>query len=251
VVKLKKECMKMHDWRDMMRFLKGLFKFLMVVIIVLVVAAGAVYYLISSPAKLVDVTYSEQDFQSYLAKGGIDFNDNHASAEDFFAGNVIARGKTPVTAVVTNQELTAIANRSMNENSVMKNVKIKCIGDDELVMSCELGDIGPLIEQFPVLEKFRAGLKLVENKPIYMHATLFYDENTQKFDGVTKELYVGKLKIPTSQANDNLEAGGTALNRAIKNLNGFSVNSFKVTEEGFDFDGTIPETIESAGSFGN
>lgn len=234
-----------------MRFLKGLFKFVLGVILVLIVAGGIIFYLISSPAKAVDVTYTEQDFESYLEKGGILFEGNHASAEDFFANNVIATGQSSVNAVVTNEELTAVANRSMNENSVMKNVKIKCIGDDELIMSCELGDISPLIEQFPFLERFETGLKIVENKPIYMHATLFYDENTQKFDGITKELYVGKIKIPTSQANNNLEAGGTAINRAIKNLNGFTVNSFKVTEEGFHFDGTIPEKIQSAGSFGN
>jgi hypothetical protein len=234
-----------------MKFLKGLFKFLIGVIVVLVIAGGAIYYMISSPAKAVDVTYTESDFQSYLEKGGIVFDDNHASAEDFFAGNIRASGQTQVNAVVTNQELTAIANRSMNENSVMTNVKIKCVGDDELIMSCEIGDIGPLIEQFPFLERFETGLKIIENKPIYMHATLFYDEATQKFDGVTKELYVGRIKIPTTQANNNLEAGGTALNNAISNLNGFSVNSFKVTEEGFHFDGTIPENIQSAGSFGN
>ena len=232
-----------------MKFIKGLFKFLLSIVLVIAVAAGVIYYLISSPAKEVDVTYTEKDFESYLEKGGIIFDENHASAEDFFAGNVATIGEVPVSTVVTNEELTAIANKSMNENSVMKNVKIKCIGEDEMIMSCELGDISPLINQFPFLERFERGLKIVENKPIYMNATLFYDENTQKFDGVTKELYVGKVKIPTGQANDNLRPGGTALNRAIKNLEGFSVNSFKVTEEGFNFDGTIPEKIESQGNF--
>ncbi len=234
-----------------MKFLKGLIKFILVIVVLLVVAGGGILFLMSSPAKVVDVTYTEQDFQSYLEKGGIVFDENHASAEDIFAGNVITTGQVSVTATVTNQELTAIANRSMNDNSVMKNVKIKCIGDDELIMSAEIGSIAPLIEQFPILERFEAGLRLIENKPVYMHATLFYDENTQKFDGVTKELYIGRIKIPTNQANNNLEAGGTALNNAISNLNGFSVNSFKVNEEGFHFDGTIPENIQSAGSFGN
>ncbi|MBN2853455.1 MAG: hypothetical protein JXQ23_12035 [Clostridia bacterium] len=232
-----------------MKLIKGFFKFIIGLVILVVVIVAVMYFLISTPAKEVKTEYTIEDFQSYLEKGGIDFDDSHASAEDFFADNVICSGQVTVDTVVTNAELTAVANMAFNDNSVMKDVNIKCLGNDELEASCVIGDLTPLISQFPVLKQFEAGLKLIQNKPVYMKSTLFYDQSTGLFDGVTEELYVGRIKIPVNTANDSLRPGGTALNDAIKKLDGFSVNEFKVTSDGFQFDGTIPEKISSAGSF--
>ena len=117
-------------------------------------------------------------------------------------------------------------------------------------MSCIIGDLSPIVDAFPALEKYRAFMGLVKNKPIFMDATLSYNKSTGLFEGVTEELYVGKIKIPVKQANNSLEDAGTALNNALLGLAGFSVNEFEVTPDGFDFDGTIPEKIESAGPLG-
>lgn len=231
-----------------MNFFKGLFKFILSLIIVAVILAGAAYFLISSPKKVVETNWTHEDFQSYITKGGIDFDDSHASAEDFFANNLVAYGEVAVNATITNEELTAIANMSINENSVMKDVNIRCHDNNEIEMSAVIGDLTPLIAQFPILEQFEIGLKLIQNKPIYMYSTLYYDKSTGLFDGVTEELYIGKVKIPVERANNNLRPGGTAINNAIKQLEGFSVNEFEVSSEGFKFDGTIPEKIESAGN---
>lgn len=232
-----------------MKFLKGLLKLLLGVVVVIGIIVAIAFYLISSPKKTIEVTYTTADFESYVAKGGITFDDSHASMEDLFANNVTTTGVVPVDTVVTNEELTAVANMSMNDNSIVKDVIIKCTGDDQIEMSCVIGDISPLVEQFPVLEKYEVFLNTLKNKPIYMSSTLFYNPSTGLFDGVTEELYVGKIKIPVNQANDSLRPAGTELNNILDNLDGFTVNEFSVTEEGFDFDGTIPEKIESAGSF--
>ncbi|MBN2797346.1 MAG: hypothetical protein JXR88_18190 [Clostridia bacterium] len=232
-----------------MRFLKGLLKFIAVVLAVVVVLLGIGWYMISTPGKTIDVTWTESDFESYIAKGGIEFSENHASMEDILAGNIVVTGTKDIDTVVTNSELTAIANKSMNANSVMKDVKIRCIGDNMIEMSAVTGDLTGLIEIFPELEKYEKYLKLGENKPIYMLSSLYYDEATQKFEGYTDEIYLGKLKLPTVEANNNLEDGGTAINNMLKKLDGFEVNSFKVTSEGFQFDGTIPTQIESLGKF--
>ncbi len=232
--------------------MKGFLKFLVVVIVIVGAGLGGAYFLISSPAQEIDVTWTEDDFSSYLAKldkGGVTLDGSQASVEDIFANNVAATGKTYVDTTITSAELTAIANKSWNGNSVFRNVKIKCVGDDELQMSAVIGDISPLIDQFPVLEKYESIIKLVENKEVYMNATLFYNEATGLFDGSTKEIYVGKVKLPLDQARTGLTEGGTAVNNALKNMSGFSVNHFKVTEAGFDFDGTIPAVMKSAGSF--
>ncbi len=227
--------------------MKGFFKFIIGLIIILVIAFIAIFILISSPKKNIDVSYTSEDFQSYVEKGGIVFDEKHASMEDIFANNIIVTGTTYVNTTITNEELTAVANQSMNDNSIVKDVKIKCNDNNEIEMSCVVGDISPLINEFPFLEKYEAGLKLIENKPIYMNSTLFYDHNSREFGGVTSELYIGKVKIPVDQANDNLRPAGTQLNSMLKQINGFSVNDFQVSSEGFKFDGTIPQKIESAG----
>lgn len=232
-----------------MKVIKAFLLFILGAILFVAIIIGVLFILISSPAKVVDTTWTQGDFDSYVEKGGIVFDDSHASAEDFFAGNIKGSGEVSVDAVVTDEELSAIANKALNENSVMTDISINCYGDEKIEMSCVIGDLTPLISMFPQLEQFEFAFKLLENKPIYMDATLFYDESTGLFDGTTKELYVGKIKIPLKQANDNLKPGGTVLNDSIKSLNGFSVNEFTVSDKGFNFDGTIPEKIESAGSF--
>lgn len=232
-----------------MGLIKGLFKFIGILIILLVVVVGIGWYMISTPGKTVDITWQESDFESYIQKGGIDFSENHASMEDILAGNIQVTGTTDVNTLVTNSELTAIANKSMNGNSVMKDVKIKCVGDNMIEMSAVTGDLSNLIEVFPELDKYEKYLKLGENKPIYMLSSLYYDDSTGRFEGYTEEIYVGKLKLPTQEANDNLRDGGDAINNMIKKLDGFEVKSFKVTSEGFQFDGTIPTKIDSLGAF--
>ncbi|BEP29970.1 hypothetical protein [Helicovermis profundi] len=234
-----------------MKFIKSLFKFVFGTILLIVVLVGVAFYFISSPKKTIDITWTKDDFNTYVNKGGITFDDSHASVEDIFANNLLTEGITNVNATFTNEEASAIANMSSNGNSIIKNVKIHCLGNDELEASAVIGDITPLINKFPALKKYESALKLIENKPIYAHSTLFFNKSTGLFDGVTKELYIGKVKIPTDKANDNLKYGGSAINKALKQLKGFSVKKFKVTSEGFKFDGTIPKKIESAGSLLN
>lgn len=232
-----------------MKLIKGLLKFLGVVVLVLVILGGVGWYLISTPGKTVDITWTQDDFESYIQKGGIEFTEDHASMEDILADNIRVTGTKDVDTLVTNRELTAVANQSMNENSVMTDVKIRCVGEDKIEMSAVTGDLTNLIEIFPELSKYERYLKLAENKPVYMISSLYYDESTDRFEGYTEAIYLGKLKLPTGEANDNLREGGTAINNMLGRLDGFSVNRFKVTAEGFEFDGTIPTKIESLGDF--
>lgn len=221
----------------------------LLVIIALVLGVG--WYMISTPHTDLGVEWTEEDFQSYISKGGIEFDDSHASMEDIFAGNFTTEGVVSVNATISNSELTAVANMSANSNSIMKDVMIKCTGDDTIEMSGVTGNLSNLIKVFPELEKFKTYFTLGTNKPIYMKSTLYYDEENKVFKGTTKEMYVGKLKMPIKEANNNLREGGYVINDIIKTLDGFSVKSFKVTEEGFNFDGTIPKAIRSAGDFDN
>jgi hypothetical protein len=229
--------------------MKVFFKVFLLLIGIVLLGGLVLYFMASGSAKEIDVEWTPEDFSSYNEKIGNDFGKNHASVEDIFAMNIVSSGQMAVDDSVTDSELTAIANMSVNQNSVVHDVKINCLGNDEIEMSAIIGDLSPLIAQFPFLEKYETALNLLNNKEIYIYSTLYYDETTGLFGGTTKELYVGNIKMPVGRANDTLRPGGSAINGALQNLEGFSVNSFEVTEEGFDFDGTIPEKVKSAGSF--
>jgi len=162
-----------------MKVIKAFLLFILGAILFVAIIIGVLFILISSPAKVVDTTWTQGDFDSYVEKGGIVFDDSHASAEDFFAGNIKGSGEVSVDAVVTDEELSAIANKALNENSVMTDISINCYGDEKIEMSCVIGDLTPLISMFPQLEQFEFAFKLLENKPIYMDATLFYDVTVQ------------------------------------------------------------------------
>lgn len=232
-----------------MKLKKGLLIFLGVPVFVLAILGGVVWFLISTPGKTVDITWTQEDFQSYIEKGGIEFTEDHASMEDIFADNIKVAGLKDIDTLVTNRELTAIANQSMNGNSVVRNVKIRCVGEDKIEMSAVTGDLTNLTDIFPELAKYERYFKLAENKPVYTVSSLYYDESTKRFEGYTEAIYLGRIKLPTVEANNNLRYGGTAINNMLLKLDGFAVNSFKVTSEGFEFDGTIPTKIESQGSF--
>ncbi len=230
-----------------MKFFKGLLIFIIVIVVIIAVIVGGALLVTSLPTKQIDVEWTEADYQSYLDKSGVVFPDEQASMEDMLSGNFIATGQVSVDAVVTNEELTAVANKALNDNSIMKDVKIKCNEDGTLETSCVIGDLGPIIENFPELEKFQGVLKLIKNKPVYMKSTLVYDKSTGLFEGITEELYVGKIKIPINTVLSGLTEAGSAGNSSMLNLDGFSVNDFAITGDGFDFDGTVPQSIESAG----
>ena len=230
-----------------MKLLKGLLIFVIVIVVIIGVVVGGALIVTSLPTKQIDVEWNEADYQSYLDKSGVVFPDEQASMEDMLSGNFIASGKLAVDEVVTSEELTAVANKALNGNSIMKDIKIKCNDDGTLETSCVIGDLGPILENFPELEKFQGALNLIKNKPVYMKSTLTYDKSTGLFEGTTEELYIGKIKIPINTVLNGLTEAGSAGNNAALDLDGFSVNDFEVTGEGFDFDGTIPQSIESAG----
>lgn len=230
-----------------MKFLKGLLVFVVVIVVIIGVVVGGALLVTGLPTKQIEVEWTEADYQSYLDKSGVVFPEEQASMEDMISGNFIASGQLPVDVVVTNEELTAVANKAVNANSIMKDIKIKCNDDGTLETSGIIGDLGPLLENFPELEKYQGALKLIKNKPVYMKSTLTYNKSTGQFQGTTEELYVGKIKIPVDTVLSGLSDAGSAGNSSILALDGFSVNDFAVTGDGFDFDGTIPQSIESAG----
>ena len=103
-----------------MKVIKALLIILFVLVLILGGVIATFFFMTGTPSsRVVETQWTEADFNSYLAKGGIDFDESHASAEDMIAGNFISSGQVEVDTVVTNEELTAAANMAMNDNSIM------------------------------------------------------------------------------------------------------------------------------------
>ncbi|HPJ23071.1 MAG TPA: hypothetical protein PLH18_12035, partial [Clostridia bacterium] len=80
-----------------MKVIKALLIILLVLVIILGGIIATFFFMTGAPSsRVVDTQWTEADFNSYLAKGGIDFDENHASAEDMIAGNFRSSGEVPV-----------------------------------------------------------------------------------------------------------------------------------------------------------
>ncbi len=232
-----------------MKFLKFLLISTGSVVGAAAIAVGTVLVVTGMPTKEVDVQWTQDHWQSYLAKSSADYTDNHASAEDMVANNITESGVVTVDAVFTNEELSAAANKTLNSNSVMKEIKIKCMNDGTVDTACVIGSLKEIMESNPSLEKYSFIAGLIKNRPVYLNSSLSYNAATGNFDAVTNEVRIGKIKIPVSWVAFGLEDAGAATAKTLRGLDGFSVNSFKVTNEGIVFKGTLPERVDSDGPF--
>ena len=225
--------------------MRGFLKFLLVLIGAAVFGMLVLFFMIGGSVKDIDVEWTPDDYNSYNEKIGNGFIGGYASMEDVLTSNVIAYGEIAVNEIFTDSELTAIANISINENSVVRNVKINCLENDQFEMSAVIVDLSPLMNELTSLKKYEIVLRLLENKEIYICSSLQYDHENELFVGTVTEMSLGKASIPISQANKIFNRAGLLTNNALSNLQGFSVNSFELTDDGCRFSGTIPEFIES------
>lgn len=231
----------------------GFLKFLLIstgtVVGTAAVAVGATLVVTGLPTKDIDVQWNENHWESYLVKTGAEYTSEHASAEDMVANNIIETGVVPVDATFINEELTAAANKTTNDNSVMKDIKIKCNSDGTVEASCVIGSLKEIMESNPSLEKYSFIAGLIKNRPVYLKSTLSYEEGSGIFKGDTTEVRIGKLKVPVSWVAFGLEDVASATNKTLSSLGGFTVENFAVKSGGMEFKGTLPEQVDSDGPF--
>ena len=199
--------------------------------------------------KTVSVPYSEVDLQSYLDKGGINLDESSASIEDIFFGNYVSIGRRSVEGVITSAEATAILNEVVKDNSVLTKIRVKFVGDNKVIASAQVGDdLSEVYTRFPGAKDY-SGLidTTLKGRSIYGEATLI--QGTGKaFEAKLTAVSIGLVPFPVDQANDYGTTIGTELNRIFDTLPGFSMESFKIDQDGLHFKGTIPTEIQGSGS---
>lgn len=199
--------------------------------------------------KSVNVAYTADDLQSYLDKGGILLDENSASIEDIFFGNYVSKGRRSVEGVITSAEATAILNKVADENSILTKIRVKFVADGKYIASAQIGnDLSMVYDRFPAAKDFQGIIDTtLKGRSIYGEGTLIQGSG-KPFDATFTNVSIGYIPFPTDQANDYGTYLGTEMNRIFESLPGFSMETFKIDEEGLHFKGTIPTEIEAIGS---
>ncbi len=199
--------------------------------------------------KSVNVAYTEEDLQSYLDKGGILLDENSASIEDIFFGNYVSKGRRSVEGVITSAEATAILNKVADGNSILTKIRVKFVADGKYIASAQIGnDLSMVYEKFPVVKDYKGMIDTtLKGRSIYGEGTLIQGSD-KPFEATFTNVSIGYIPFPVDQANDYGTYLGTEMNRIFESLPGFSMESFKIDEEGLHFKGTIPTEIQGIGS---
>lgn len=222
---------------------KGL-KFILVLVVVIVVIIGGLFIMLSIP-KTAGVDYSDEDLQEYLEFTGINFTENNASIEDIFFEDYTSTGSLAVDGTLTSAQASALANEVVNPKSILKNIEIKFVDEDTVIASATIGnDLSSAYSMFPIAKRYKTIIETVTGKPIYIKTSLTHNQE-DAFAAELQQVNVGLVPFPADQANKYGTEVGTVLNRVLKSMDGFNVESFKVDADGLHFKGTIPEETES------
>jgi hypothetical protein len=215
------------------------------IFVLLIGIAAGLFFL----PKTVSVTYSQTDLQSYIDKGGITLTESSASIEDIFFGNYVSIGRRQVEGVITSAEATAILNEVVKGNSILTKIRVKFVGDNKYIASAQIGnDLSAVYTRFPAAKDFESLIDTtIKGRSIYGEGTLIQGDG-KPFEASFTNISIGYVPFPVDQANDYGTYLGTEMNRIFDTLPGFSMESFKIDEEGLHFKGTIPTEIQGLAS---
>jgi hypothetical protein len=217
---------------------------ILALLLVIVVVVGLFFV-----PKSVNVAYTETDLQSYLDKGGILLDENSASIEDIFFGNYVSKGRRSVEGVITSAEATAILNKVADGNSILTKIRVKFVADGKYIASAQIGnDLSMVYDRFPAAKDYQGMIDTtLKGRSIYGEGTLIQGSD-KPFEATFTNVSIGYIPFPVDQANDYGTYLGTEMNRIFESLPGFSMETFKIDEEGLHFKGTIPTEIQAIGS---
>lgn len=222
---------------------KGCLVAIIVAILIPILLVGGCVFVLNGSRK-VDVTWTEEDFQSYLAKGGITFSEDRASVEDLLGGNFTAIGSVDVDTRVTNEEITAIVNKAAKDTSFLNDIRIKFRDNGRVEASATIGDdLSVIFSRFPEAKKYEGMVNSFKGKTVYISGTLERVGN-KKFEAYTEKASVGLLPLPVGQTNDYLEQIGTEINNILAGMDGFSAEEFSFDSSGMYFKGQVPQEIK-------
>ena len=189
---------------------RKIWPFILLTPLVLIAVVVGLFFL----PKTVSVSYTEDDLQSYLSKGGIILNENSASVEDLFFGNYTAVGSRAVEGVITSAEATAVLNAVAKADGILTNIRVKFTGENTYEASANISDqLDQIYTTFPAVEEYKSWIdSTLKGRTIFGTGVLVKGEG-DTFESEFTSIYVGSIPLPTDQANDYGEYLGTKMNQ--------------------------------------
>jgi len=208
-----------------------------------IILIGIGLALISSP-KSAGVKYTDADFQSYLAKGGITFSEDRASIEDIFTGHYKAIGVRSVDVTLTSSEVTAILNHAAKDTGVLSNIQVKFLDNNKVQASATISsDLSLVYQLYPGAKEYETYINTLKGKTVLIKGTLSSNPANQ-FTANIDSAYIGSIPVPADQVNPYTKNLGSAMNDLLGKVPGLSIDVFSFDTNGLKFKGTIPQEIK-------
>ena len=202
--------------------------------------------------KDLGVTYSEEDFDTFVAKTEsqiLPFEDAPEELQTTGPGIVFTSPK-PYDMSFTNSEISARINYANWTSMPVKNVQVKFSDNGIIEVSGNL--ISGKLKSFASIagyggyseENVDKGLSWVEklgsNPAFYLKARTEITNNELSLD--TQSVEINRLGLPSDQAN---KAITIATETIIKSVTGLDAEKLTITDNAFNFKGNAPSLIYS------
>lgn len=211
-----------------------------IVFLVLVILAGALvfFFLFRNRSDMPDI----DEFLSEV-ENSERTTDNNSSITDKIQIQLDG-GTTEFTFKLTNADLTALANDTVDSNDdiPLEDVLLNCNADQTVDVTAVLTDFNMITENPDIPAIAKSLLKGLENKRIY--ATIFIDyTGNNEFDIEIEDIKIGKLNIPFMKViftpmTDNISR---MLTDQLEAAGNFELQEFSIEENYLEFSGIITE----------
>jgi hypothetical protein len=221
---------------------KGLIKFLVVLVVIAAVLIGG-YFIVFRTGKTVGVKSTAADLQSYTDKTGVTFDENSAGYMDYLTGKYKALGSKEVKGFLTQEEVTAIINKTTATDGVFKNFSVKFNADGTAEASFTVGNnIEPFYTVVPQARDYDKFIKMAVGSPVYYKVDLNY-LGGNKFQSTSLNAQFGMIPLPIDTVTEQTTPAGTMVNGILTGMAGLKIDKFEIVEGRINFEGTIPTSV--------
>jgi len=203
----------------------------------------------NQPVKL-GTTFTPQDYQSAIAKTGINMNDNLANLAVMKSDKVYGPPK-PVNVDFTESEALAFLNLKPYPDKPVKDWQLRINDDNSVEISglVNVEKIGNYATQYGVsADTVKQALDMVdkagflsEEVPVYAKGQASVVNGQLNFN--VESLKVGKLSIPTAQVNSLESESNDMLRKVEQRAIGFTIINASIVNGKIHFEGTLPSTV--------
>lgn len=213
----------------------------LIVFLIIIILAGAaiffIFFLNRSDMPDVNEFISEVENSERTT-------DNNSSITDLINIKPDEGGTTELTITLTNADLTALANDTVDSNDDIpfKDLLLNCNEDDTIDVTGVISDLSSLTENSDIPAIMESILKTIEGKRLYATIYISYLGGSN-FDIYITNVMVGKMNIPMVESllepmTDDI---ADMLQDQLDSQENFELQEFNVEENQLSFSGIIAE----------